>query len=100
MRFDCALAQTALVAPRSAAKPEKAKFWEHVNTCDLTELLEAEAAQQTKNFLSFISRLAAEGWGEEPRKENARKFLGLPARVRERGRGASDCPLAMGSRKG
>ena len=46
-------------------------------------------ATQTKNFLSFIFRFTAEGWGEEARKENARKFLGLPARVRERGRGAS-----------
>ena len=47
-----------------------------------------EAAEQTKHFLSSIFRLSAEGWGEEPEK-NARKCLGLHARVRERGRGAS-----------
>ena len=48
----------------------------------------SEAAKQTKNFLSSFFALQAEGWGEEPCKENARKFLGLPARVRERVRGA------------
>ena len=45
-------------------------------------------ATQTKNFLSSF-RLSAEGSGEEPCKEMEGSFLGLPARVRERGWGAS-----------
>ena len=88
MRFDCALAQTALVASWSAAKPEKAKFWEYVNTCDLTELSEAEAAQQTKNFLSIFCRLPPH---PPPRKiRNVRKIFGFCSRDRrERTRRAS-----------
>ncbi len=36
-----------------------------------------------------LFRLSAEGSGEEPCKEMEGSFLGLPARVRERGWGAS-----------
>lgn len=43
---------------------------------DLVELLEAEAAKQTKNFLSFIFAFRR-GVRGEPEKM-ARKFLGLP----------------------
>lgn len=50
-------------APRADAKLEKAEYGKYN---DLTELLEAEAAAQTKNFLAISFRLAAEGSGEEP----------------------------------
>ena len=46
-----------------------------------------EAAEQTKNFLSFNLFAFRRGVRGEPEK-NGRKFLGLHARVRERVRGA------------
>ena len=56
-----------------------------------------EAAEQTKNFLSFILRLSAGGEGGAGK--NGKEILGLHARVRERVRGASGWPLEMGSRE-
>ncbi|PIQ91514.1 MAG: hypothetical protein COV70_03355 [Parcubacteria group bacterium CG11_big_fil_rev_8_21_14_0_20_39_22] len=52
-------------APRADGKLEKAEYGKYN---DLTELLEAEPAAQTKNFLAFPFRLAAGGLGGAAKK--------------------------------
>jgi hypothetical protein len=48
--------------------------------------MDLEAATQTKNFLSFIFRFAAEGWGEEARKKCKEIFGFARASPRARSR--------------
>ena len=76
IKSDCALAQTALYCASAAARIRRKERLKVIKSIDaLCEV--SEAAEQTKNFLSFCFSPFGGGVRGEPQK-NARKFLGLP----------------------
>ena len=95
-KFDCALAQTILYCASGRRKDTEQGASLAFALLPLVEFPCGGANQKFPFLQSF--RLSAGGEGGAAK--NGRKFLGLPARVRERGRGASGWSLEIGSRKG